>query len=325
MDPGGGVELAVADNAAEQEPAEEEGTQATAGPPPAPADGADAAVPAPPAGDSAPPPGAAQEEKEPIGGVDVAYDTVKQASAGQGDTEATAGPPPAPAGCAAAPALTAPPPGVTLPPGVATVKRPRDENDATAVAVGPAAAHARTGDVGAGTAARPVSSQVSVLKQVSTAAERVAAAAGSCLPPMLQVVHDRLNADAAYAEISAAWSKDKTGVTAEMGCPKTAVGSIIGKGGSMKAHLQQQSGAEINIDQTSMGPLEPRKITVKGSEWGVNTAMHLIRGIIQSGVPECPAAEAVAVATAGGATAVSRQVPCATKLLSQVRIRSYYC
>ena len=155
-------------------------------------------------------------------------------------------------------------------------------------------------------------------QQPAAASAQSTPAAPSSLPLLLQVVTTKLNEDAVYAAQSAKWSREKLNVTAHMGCPKTSVGSIIGKGGEMKRSIAQVSGAAMDIDQKSMGPLQPRKLTLSGSEWAVNTAMHLIRGVIQTGVPECPAAEAIAMATAGGAAAFSRTVPCPSKLLSTV-------
>ena len=53
----------------------------------------------------------------------------------------------------------------------------------------------------------------------------------SHLPPLLQVVTKNLNKDGLYAEQSKHWSREKLNQTLVMTCPKTAVGSLIGKGG----------------------------------------------------------------------------------------------
>ena len=48
-------------------------------------------------------------------------------------------------------------------------------------------------------------------------------------------------------------------------CPKTMVGRVIGKGGETIKRLQMQSGANIQIDQKSMGAEEPRKVEISGT------------------------------------------------------------
>ena len=48
-------------------------------------------------------------------------------------------------------------------------------------------------------------------------------------------------------------------------CPKTMVGRVIGKGGETIKRLQMQSGANIQIDQKSMGADEPRKVEISGT------------------------------------------------------------
>ena len=66
----------------------------------------------------------------------------------------------------------------------------------------------------------------------------------SHLPPLLQVVTKNLNKDGLYAEQSKHWSREKLNQTLVMTCPKTAVGSLIGKGGSMICDARAENGCK---------------------------------------------------------------------------------
>jgi len=73
-------------------------------------------------------------------------------------------------------------------------------------------------------------------------------------------------------------------------CPPNLVGRVIGRGGETINNLQMQSGCNIQIDQTSMGPREDRRISINGPNPAqVQKAVELVRSVMASGPGGGPA------------------------------------
>eukprot|EP01025_Chloroclados_australasicus_P004915 TRINITY_DN11346_c0_g1_i1.p1 TRINITY_DN11346_c0_g1~~TRINITY_DN11346_c0_g1_i1.p1 ORF type:complete len:391 (-),score=41.37 TRINITY_DN11346_c0_g1_i1:955-2127(-) len=68
------------------------------------------------------------------------------------------------------------------------------------------------------------------------------------------------------------------GETRVIDCPKSMVGKVIGKGGETIKMLQRETGASVQIDQTS----EPCKITVTGMHNNVDKAIHQLSAVMYS-------------------------------------------
>lgn len=78
------------------------------------------------------------------------------------------------------------------------------------------------------------------------------------------------------------------GITQILGCPKSMVGRIIGKGGETIKALQNASGARIQIDQTT----DPTSVTITGAQDAVQRAEASVTDIINGGSGFLPTAAA---------------------------------
>lgn len=63
---------------------------------------------------------------------------------------------------------------------------------------------------------------------------------------------------------------------ATVNCPKAMVGRVIGKNGETIKALQNYSGAQIQIDQTT----DPMKVTITGTQQSLNLAISMVTDIV---------------------------------------------
>lgn len=70
-------------------------------------------------------------------------------------------------------------------------------------------------------------------------------------------------------------------------CPQNLVGRVIGAGGATIKDIQQKSGAKIQVDQNFPDGV-PRKVLISGTDAAVETAINLVRYIMENGPSSTP-------------------------------------
>jgi poly(rC)-binding protein 2/3/4 len=69
--------------------------------------------------------------------------------------------------------------------------------------------------------------------------------------------------------------------TIEVHIPNTAVGSVIGKGGSNIAHIRQISGAKVKLHNSEQGAND-RVLELSGTQEQTHAAQSLVQAYMQS-------------------------------------------